>query len=253
MTTATTAQPDTFTVEYSGAVAVFRFPRTPLYFSSNLAARDQLLAAFASADGDPMIRVIVLCGFPEKAGSTEYAEFFRKNLGQAHWLHIHRMLNAFNQFIEAIVGSRKFVLFADRGAVISQFINVSLACDYRIVADNTVIQKAYLNHRMLPKGGGAFFLTQLLGRSRALALLASPDELTAEQALALGIVDEIAPLADLDHAALAAAERFAAVPQSTLAGLKRLVNYSLSGLTEYLQFENDQILRILRDADFTEH
>jgi len=240
-----------FALEREGSVAVFRFTRSPLYFSSYLVVRDQLLAALRQCSRDESVRAILLLGFPEKAGSREYEQFFRDNLRQTNWVRIHRMLHSFSQLIEAIVANHKLVVFADSGPVISQFLNVSLACDYRVVGDNTSIQKAYLRHGMVPKGASAFFLAQLLGRSAALKLLTSEEEISAQQALELGLVDEVVPARDLEKAALAAAERFASMPLGTTTGLKRLMSYQLRGLSDYLSFETDLILRIVGKADFS--
>ena len=233
-------------------MAVFRFNNAPLFFTSNMVVRDQLLAALRNCDQDSSVNAILLVDSTEKAGSLEYAEFFRENIGQRHRLRIHRMLNAFSQLIEAIVSNDKLVVFADGGAVISQFLNVSLACDYRVVADNTVIQKAYLHHGMVPKGGGAYFLSRLLGRSAALQLLLSEDDISAAEALALGIVDKVVPVKELEEVALAVAADFAAKPTTTTTGLKRLMRYQMHGFADYLAFEHDQILRILDKADFSQ-
>ncbi len=254
MSTAIAAEQRTaaFSLEHRENVAVLRFTRSPLYFSTFLAVRDQLLGALRQCSRDGSIRAIVLLGFPEKAGSREYEQFFRENIRQASWIRIHRMLNAFSQLIEAIIENDKLVVFADSGTVISQFLNVSLACDYRVVGDNTVIQKAYLRHGMIPKGAGVLFLSQLIGRSAALQLLLSDEDITAERALELGIVDEVVPFRELEEAAIAAAARFAAKPLTTTTGLKRLMSYQLRGLSDYLSFENDQILRILGKVDFSD-
>jgi len=248
---ATTERTAAFSLEHRDRVAVFRFTRSPLYFSTYLVVRDQLIGSLRHCSRDDTVRAILLLGFPEKSGSREYEQFFRENVRQTNWIRIHRMLNAFSQLIEAIVANDKLVVFADSGTVISQFINVSLACDYRVIGDNTVIQKAYLRHGMIPKGGGALFLSHLLGRSAALRLLLSDDDISAEQALELGLVDEVVPVHELEQAATAAAARFAAKPLTTTTGLKRLMSYQLRGLSDYLSFENEQILRIVGKADFS--
>jgi len=46
--------------------------------------------------------------------------------------------------------------------VLPLFLNISLAYDYRIVADNTVFENLCLEYGLVPKGGGAFFLTKIL-------------------------------------------------------------------------------------------
>jgi 2-(1,2-epoxy-1,2-dihydrophenyl)acetyl-CoA isomerase len=194
--------------------------------------------------------VIVLIDFPEKAGSSEYTEFFRRIVREGDTRGLQRMLNVFNQLILTIVDCDKFVIFADRGVAISQYFNVSLACDYRVVADDLAVQKAYLRHGLVPKGGGALFVSDRLGRTRAYEVLLSDEDLTAWQALDLGLVDEVVPPAELEKATLAAARRFAARPAGTLSGLKRLMAFRWRDLGEYLELESQEIVRLLRTADF---
>jgi len=237
-----------FTVEWEGPLAILRFGQPPIFFSSDLSARDELMAVLERCRRDPTVRAVLLLGFPEKAGSAEYESFLRQHAQSGDTVTVNRMLNIFNQLIVALVTCPKFVIFVDSGVVISQFLNVGLACDYRLVGEDTVVQKAYLHHGVIPKGGGVLFLSELLGRSRTLQLLLAEEDLTAQQLLDLGIVDEIAPVDQLEERARRLGQRLASRPTTTTAGLKRLLNYSLRQLEDYLAFENEQFLLSLRQG-----
>lgn len=134
--------------------------------------------------------------------------------------------------------------------MITQFLGVSLACDYRIIADNTVYQKAYLDLGMLPKGGGIFFLTKILGPSIAYKILFSNEDITANDALRLGFVDEVAPFEELEERALAVARYFPQRPAYLLSAVKRLSNYSMKELDAFLELENEEIVKIISGSDF---
>ncbi len=137
------------------------------------------------------------------------------------------MYNAVNQFVLKMVGFNKIVVHADSGKVISFYMNISLACDYRIIGDNTVFQNPYLDLGLVPKGGGAFFLSRLLGFSKASELLLSDKDITAEEALRLGIVDKVVPSVELNEAALKIAKNFARKPVDSVSGIKRLLSRCL--------------------------
>jgi len=245
----TTCGARSFSLERDDGVAVLRFCAKPLFFSADLGEATAVLKALERCNDDPDLRAIVLLGFPEKAGSREYSEFLQAAARSEDQATVVRMLNLFGRFIMALVELDKIVVFADSGRVISQFINVALVCDHRIVGDDTLIEKAYLAHGLVPKGGGTRFLAQLLGRHRALALLLDDEPITASQSLALGLVDEVVPAAGLEQAALAAARRFAAMPATTVAGLKRLLSNDLADLADYLDLENRVILRALANRE----
>jgi 2-(1,2-epoxy-1,2-dihydrophenyl)acetyl-CoA isomerase len=151
-----------------------------------------------------------------------------------------------------IVGFGKPIVHADSGKVISLYMNISLACDYRIIGDNSIFQKPYLDLGLIPKGGGAFFLSRLLGFSKALEILLSEKDITADEALKLGIVDKIVPLGQLKEEARKIARDFAGKPIHTLSGIKRLLRCCMRDLEDCLICENELLLQMVSRADFTE-
>jgi enoyl-CoA hydratase/carnithine racemase len=158
---------------------------------------------------------------------------------------VHRLHNVFTQIILRIVELNKIVVHANSGKVISLFLNFSLACDYRIVADNTVFQNPYFKLGLVPIGGGAFFLSRRLGRSKALEILLSDADITADEAMKLGIVDKVVPRQELEKAAVDTARNFAQKPARSLAGLKKLINYSMIDLKDYMAIEYKELIKVL--------
>jgi enoyl-CoA hydratase/carnithine racemase len=130
--------------------------------------------------------------------------------------------------------------------MISQDFFVDLACDYKIVTDDTVIHKPYLELGLIPKGGGAYFLKKKLGHSRAYEILLSREVVTAHKALQLGIVNEVVPYDELENTVVKTAQRIAQSPTTSLSGTKELLNYPLKELKDFLEFETLTLLRILQ-------
>ena len=126
------------------------------------------------------------------------------------------------------------------------FFNLSLACDYRNIATDTIYLKPYFKEDLLPKGGGTFFLCNMLGYDRTRKLLMSDKNLCAYEALELGIVDQVLPQKQLEETAVQIARNFAAKQTRALATLKRLIGYSMKDLKDHLNFENQEIMRLIR-------
>lgn len=227
-------------------VVVLNFKQNILSCTTDLSAGDTLIDYLGSISRSDSIKVVVFIGSPQKSGDKEYIEFYNESL-KSTWnqYKIQRMCNVVDQFILSIVDLNKIVVHANSGRVISLFLNVSLACDYRIVADNTIFQNPCLKLGFVSKGGGPFFLSKRLGLSKAYEILLSEKDITAHEALRLGIVDKIVPLNGLEEAALEVAHRFAQKPASTLAGVKKLLNYSMKDLRNYFELENQELLRIV--------
>ncbi|HOY61748.1 MAG TPA: enoyl-CoA hydratase/isomerase family protein [bacterium] len=232
---------DSFTFESFGNIAIFRFKGKALFNAAGLCDMDQLSKTFKECGDSKNLRVIIVARTSEQKDMREYEEFIDFASKEKDRLKIHRMLNFYSQFIVELYSQDKFVISVDSGNIVAQFLNMSLACDYRIVADDTVIQKGYFKTGMVPKGGATFFLSSILGKSKAYELLLSENDITAAEALSLGLVDEIVPSAELETAAFKKAEHFARIPGKTLVGIKKLMNYKVEELKDYLKYENDII------------
>jgi len=179
----------------------------------------------------------------------EYISYYRKIIASTvDQLLIERMYNAINQFILQLVDLNKMVIHADSGNVIQLFMNISLACDYRIVADNTVYQNPNFELNVAPKGGSVFFLSKMLGSANASRILLSEEDVTAVQAHKLGIVDKVVPLEDLDRIALETAQDFVRLPSGYCIGIKKLLNFDIKELSNYLEFESGLLRRLIRSC-----
>jgi len=240
---------DLFSTEQTDEVVIIRFKEDLLFRVTDLYARDAMIDYLDRVSENDSIKVIVIFFSPNRSGIEEYFEFYHK-LSKSKWdvNTMHRLCNVVDQFILKIVDLNKIVVHANSGRVISLFLNISLACDYRIIADNTVFQNPYIELGLVPKGGGPFFLSKMLGLSKAYELLLSNEDLTADEALRLGIVDKVVPFNELEGAALDVAHRFSLKPLKTLSGIKRLLNYSVKDLKDYLDFENKELLRIVEQS-----
>lgn len=212
----------------------------------NLSVSNQLMDLFDCISKNDKIRILVITNSAEKVGCKEYIEFCRTAIAtELDRQSIHRMCNSFDRLILAVAGLKKIVVYADSGEIIPLFLNLALACDYRIFATNTVFRKPYFELEMLPKGGGAFFLCKMIGYPKASRLLMSADDITAGEALALGIVDELVACEDLEKRTIEFVQHMAKKPYRCLTGIKQLVNYSMRDLKDYLAFENSELLKTI--------
>ena len=71
--------------------------------------------------------------------------------------------------------------------------------------------------------------------------------LSAREAFELGVLDQIVPEPWLEESALKAAHRFGEIPRRTLSGIKKLVNYSIHDLKDYLETENQEVWKAGED------
>lgn len=235
-----------FSGEHIGNILFLGLKPNLMLHITNLGANKMFFDYLDLVSRIASLKVIVLWGSPGKTGSNEYKDFYTRVIQSILDVSaVYKMFNTVDQFIIKIISMNQIVIHADSGNVLPLFLNISLACDYRIVAHNTLFQNPCLEFGLVPKGGGAFFLTKRFGPSKAYELLLSEKDITAEGALQLGLVDRVVPLDDLRAAAMQKAEEYAAKPARSLRCIKRLINFSLKDLQEYLEFETNELTNMI--------
>jgi 2-(1,2-epoxy-1,2-dihydrophenyl)acetyl-CoA isomerase len=235
-----------FSAQGLGEIVELKFTSNPMLKLTDLQAKVELLDYLDMLCMNPDIRVVILHSNPEKSGREEYKTFYQNLLkSRVNRDALCRMYNAVNQFILKILELNQVTIHINSGEVIMMFLNMSLACDYRIVADNIVFQNPCHELGMIPKGGGAYFLSRRLGHAKAFEIMASCRDIQADEALALGLVNEVVPVEDLESRALEVAQLYIKNPSRSLVGIKRLLNFCMKDIREYLDFENREIMRIV--------
>jgi len=233
---------DFYTGEIIDNILLLNLKDKIMFRATNLKAKSVILDYLDQVSRTDSIKVVLIVSYPKKSGREEYFEFFNQVANAViDFNAVYKLFHAVDDIILKLKEINQIVIHVESGNVLPLFLNISLACDYRIAADNTVFQNPCLEYGLVPKGGGAFFLSKILGVSRAYKIMLSEEDLGAGEALKLGLVDEVVPLAELNDTAIKVAGRFARKPVSSLRCCKRLLNYSYKDLREYLEFETDEL------------
>ena len=242
---------DFFSAEKAEDILILNFKEKPLARVIDLNGKKELFDYLDFVSTFDEIKVVLMTGSPVKMGYDEFIEFYRQII-KLGWIRnqIEKLYNAINQFILKIAGFNKMVIHADSGNIILLFMSISLAFDYSIIADNTVFQNPNLKLGLVPKGGGIFFLSKMLGSRKTLEILLSGEDINAQEALMLGIVNKVVPVNDLKEVALSIAQRFAKIPALYSSGIKKLLNYNISDLKDYLEYENTILRRVIQSDNF---
>lgn len=241
---------DFFSTRRFDNILWINFQKNLLIQATSLANRELILTYLNQVATAEEISILVISSSLKESGHKEYIEFFQNIKSKKSNLDLHRLCNVYASLILKIISLNKFVIHAASGNVIPLFLNTSLACDYRIAADNTVYKNSYLDMGILPIGGGPYFLSKLIGNGKAYEFLALKSHYTAVDAIENGIIDKIVPADDLEEATLAIARQFERIHPSTLIGLKRLLTYSTKDFEKYLEFESQELFKIIHHQSF---
>ena len=93
-------------------------------------------------------------------------------------------------------------------------------------------------------------LSQAIGAGRAKKLLLR-HRITAQEAYKNSIVEDVVSLEQLEDRAMEMVRRFNDLPEQSLFGVKRLVNFHFRDIKTYLEYETGQILKIGQDKNFS--
>ena len=110
------------------------------------------------------------------------------------------------------------------GAAAGAGLSIALSCDFRVASQSVKITTAFAKVGLSGDYGGTYFLTQMLGSAKARELYLLSPVLTAQEALALGMVTRVVPDAEIDAAAREFAMSLAQGPSITYGYIKRNIN-----------------------------
>jgi 2-(1,2-epoxy-1,2-dihydrophenyl)acetyl-CoA isomerase len=142
----------------------------------------------------------------------------------------------YTPLIRAMRACPKPVIAAINGTAAGAGLSLALACDLRIAAAGASLIVVFVRVGLVPDAGSLFFLTRMLGLSKATELAMSGDPLTVEEAQTLGLVAAVVPPEQLAVAAMDRARRLNDGPRQTYAlikhGLERALDLDLEQAME---------------------
>jgi 2-(1,2-epoxy-1,2-dihydrophenyl)acetyl-CoA isomerase len=129
-------------------------------------------------------------------------------------------------------------------------LSLALACDLRIAADDAKLTTAFARIGLSGDFGGSYFLTHLVGASKARELYFTGRAVMADEAQRIGLLDRLVPYDELAAAAHAWARELAALPTVAVGYMKRNLNVAQRGsLAETLDAEAIHMIRCFETDD----
>jgi 2-(1,2-epoxy-1,2-dihydrophenyl)acetyl-CoA isomerase len=145
------------------------------------------------------------------------------------------------------------VIAAVNGAAAGAGLNIALAADIRIAAEEATFGQTFSKIGLFPDYGGTYFLPQLVGPAKAAELFYTGDIIDAKTALAIGLVNQVVPAARLEAEVKALAQKIAHGPALAIRAVKRkLFASGEKELTEALENEVREQMRCFSSEDCNE-
>ena len=205
-------------VERRGRVGLVTLNRPEKLNALNSALVSQLELAMKTLDGDEEIGAIVITGAGERAFSAggDMAE-------QVAALDESRAFPRVNA--SAVVHAvKKPTIAAIRGYCFGGGALLAIHCDIRIGGDDARLKFHGASYGRAP---GAAVLPRIVGEAKAKQLLFTGDEVSAEEALRIGLLNQVVPANTVLETAVAMAARIAANSPPAIAALKEIIDLAL--------------------------
>lgn len=213
-------------VAVNNMVAVVTMNRPDALNSFNSEQLQRLLSAFRELRDDRSVRAIILTGAGERAfaAGADIKEMVGKSAEEG--LAFGRLGHA---VANAIEGCRQPVIAAVNGFALGGGSELALAADIRIASENAVFAQPEVSLGIPPGWGGSQRLPRIVGPGMANELIFTGRRVKAEEALRIGLVNAVYPIATLMDEAHKLANAIAANSPHATAIAKRLTQLAFNG------------------------
>jgi 2-(1,2-epoxy-1,2-dihydrophenyl)acetyl-CoA isomerase len=198
---------------------------------------DELRDAVVRAGRDPAARSILLTG----EGRAFGAGYDLATINPDETPALDDVLQRhFNPLVIAMRQSRLPIVAAVNGPCAGAAVGVALAADIVLAARSAYFYEPFVGIALVPDAGNTQFLTQMMGRVRASGMMLLGDRISAEKAMAWGLVWDVVEDAELSASTEAICARLAKLDPAAVTGTKRLIDrVSERNIDEQLALERD--------------
>lgn len=216
----------------------------------NKATLAELADVIAFAEQEESVRGILLTGAGEKAfvAGADISEFSNYNEAEGEDLARTGQEQVFN----AIAHCSKPVIAAINGFALGGGLELALACHIRIASDNAKLGLPEVSLGLIPGYGGTQRLTQVVGKGRAIEMIATADMISAAQAEKIGLVNYVVPQNELMDRAVEMLNKIKLRAPLAVASAIKSVNAALSFGVDGFETEIKEFGRCFNTEDFKE-
>jgi 2-(1,2-epoxy-1,2-dihydrophenyl)acetyl-CoA isomerase len=195
------------------------------------------------------VRAVVLTGAGRGFCVGQDLTEFRESPGDIG----ERLRANYHPNVLAIRALEKPVIAAVNGAAAGAGLSIACACDLRIASDAASFVPAFIGIGLIPDSGGSYFIRRLVGTARAFDWMTTNRKLTAAEAHAWGLVNEVVEAEQLAAHVTEVAGVYATLPTKAIGMTKRLFDHAENAtLEQQLELEAELQTAATQSEDFRE-
>ncbi len=181
-------------LEVENEIAVLTIDRPKALNALNSETLDELTEVLTEIEGRDDIKVVILTGSGEKSfvAGADIAEMINFTAPEARAFGMRASVPFFK-----LQNMRQVTIAAVNGFALGGGCEISMACDIRIASDNAVFGQPECGLGIIPGFGGTQRLARLVGMGRAKEIIFTCQNIDAEEAYRIGLVNKVVPQAEL--------------------------------------------------------
>ena len=181
-------------IDRDGGVATLTINRPKVLNALDTQTLDELRRAMLAFRRDDGVRAVIVTGSGDKSFIAG-ADINELSVQTPTGGRDHAMRG--QHVLDLIENLGKPVIAAINGYALGGGCELAMACTLRVAAETAKLGQPEINLGIIPGYAGTQRLSRLIGRGRALELLLTGDQISAAEALRLGLVNRVVPAADL--------------------------------------------------------
>ena len=231
-------------------IAIITINRPEALNAMNLEVVGELHQAVNEAIANPTVGAIILTGAGDKSFVAGADIKAMSRMTKAEALKFGR---AGHGLLNAIENAPKPVIAAINGFALGGGTEISLACHIRIATDNAIFGQPEVKLGLIPGWGGTQRLIRLIGKGKAVEMIAGGGIIKADEALRIGLVNAVVSPAELMTKAREIATRIVGNgPQAVRIALDCIRSGQDRSLTDGLEYELEAFANLFETAEMQE-
>lgn len=210
----------TILVEIRQRVGLVKLNRPKALNALDSIMMGELMEALATLDADPAIGCMVVTG--DERAFAAGADIKEMSQSSA----VHMLTRDHISLFDRIRQIKKPVIAAVSGWCLGGGNELAMSCDMIVASESARFGQPEINLGVIPGGGGTQRLTKAVGKALAMEMVLNNRNLTAEEALRYGLVNQVVPVERYLEEALALAEEIAARAPLAVRLAKEAVNHA---------------------------
>jgi enoyl-CoA hydratase/carnithine racemase len=231
-------------LEITDNIGTIRLNR-PKVNALNDQVTEELAAAARAAAADEVRAVVIYGGERVFAGGADI-----KVMAEAGYAEMTARAARLHEAMNVLAGLGKPVVAAITGYALGGGLEVALAADFRVAGESARLGQPEILLGVIPGAGGTQRLPRLIGPAKAKDLVFSGRMVSAAEALAIGLVDQVVPDVEVYSAAVDMVKRYVAGPALALRAAKQAIDAGLGvDLATGLELERVQFAALFGTED----